>query len=115
MSFKKQAIYPATPTTSRGVATKLSTSKDKVIYTNGKTVIVSADPLVLTIGFQVFFIFRYVTLMFVVYGLAACAITLIDVKEPRWCSDVLWSFPKYNSSSLLALWVLLCICRCCWE
>lgn len=41
MSFKKTAIFAATPATVRGVSTKLSASKDKVLYTNGKTVIVS--------------------------------------------------------------------------
>lgn len=41
MSFKSISIYAATPTTSRGVSTKLSASKDKVLYTNGKAVIVS--------------------------------------------------------------------------
>ena len=40
MSFKKAATYAATPATARGVSTKLSASKDKVIYTNGKTVVV---------------------------------------------------------------------------
>lgn len=40
MSFKKAEIFPANPITARGVSTKLSSSKDRVIYTNGKSVIV---------------------------------------------------------------------------
>ncbi|KAF5379228.1 hypothetical protein D9615_005866 [Tricholomella constricta] len=40
MSFKRTGVFPANPTTTRGVSTKLSAAKDKVIYTNGKTVIV---------------------------------------------------------------------------
>ncbi|KAG6888548.1 hypothetical protein C0995_007420 [Termitomyces sp. Mi166 len=40
MSFKQTGIFPANPMTARGVSTKLSASKDKVIYTNGKTVII---------------------------------------------------------------------------
>lgn len=45
MSFKKQSTFPAAPTTARGVSTKLSASKDKVVYTNGKTVIVCQTSL----------------------------------------------------------------------
>ncbi|KAG5729088.1 hypothetical protein E4T56_gene3126 [Termitomyces sp. T112] len=40
MSFQWTGIFPANPTTARGIPTKLSVSKDKVIYTNGKTVII---------------------------------------------------------------------------
>jgi hypothetical protein len=44
MSFKKLEIYPANPSTTRGSSTKLSSSKDRVIYASGKTVIVRIDP-----------------------------------------------------------------------
>ncbi|KAK7020199.1 WD40 repeat-like protein [Paramarasmius palmivorus] len=40
MSFKQTSLYPANPTTDRGVSTKLSASKDKIVYTNGKSVII---------------------------------------------------------------------------
>ncbi|KAK0458981.1 WD40 repeat-like protein [Desarmillaria tabescens] len=40
MSFKNLALYPANPTTSRGVSTKLSSSKGKVVYANGRAVII---------------------------------------------------------------------------
>ncbi|KAH7887030.1 WD40-repeat-containing domain protein [Phlebopus sp. FC_14] len=40
MSFMRQAIYPCNPGTERGHTTKLSASKDKVIYTNGRNVII---------------------------------------------------------------------------
>lgn len=40
MSFKKGDLYPCNPLTARGEATKLSTHKDKIVYTNGRTVIV---------------------------------------------------------------------------
>ncbi|KAG6865945.1 hypothetical protein C0991_010200 [Blastosporella zonata] len=40
MSFKQTGIFPANPVTVRGASTKLSAAKDKVIYTNGKTVVV---------------------------------------------------------------------------
>uniref|UniRef100_A0A0W0F669 Uncharacterized protein n=1 Tax=Moniliophthora roreri TaxID=221103 RepID=A0A0W0F669_MONRR len=40
MSFKPVGIYPANPTTDRGVSTKLSASKDRIVYTNGKSVII---------------------------------------------------------------------------
>ncbi|KAI0002600.1 WD40 repeat-like protein [Russula compacta] len=38
MSFTKVALYPANPTTARGAYTKLSASKEKIVYTNSKTV-----------------------------------------------------------------------------
>lgn len=41
MSFKKQDLYPCNPATARGEATKLASSGDKVVYTNGRTVVVS--------------------------------------------------------------------------
>ena len=41
MSFTKVALYSANPTTVRGAYTRLSASKEKIIYTNGKTVFVS--------------------------------------------------------------------------
>lgn len=45
MSFSRVALYPANPTTTRGAYTKLSASKEKIVYTNGKTVFVSTLPL----------------------------------------------------------------------
>ncbi|KAF9788338.1 WD40 repeat-like protein [Thelephora terrestris] len=39
MSFTKSAIYPANPNTVRGQSTKLSSSKDKIVYANGRTII----------------------------------------------------------------------------
>lgn len=41
MSFKKGELYPCNPATARGESTKLSSSGDKVVYTNGRTVVVS--------------------------------------------------------------------------
>ena len=43
MSFTKVDLIPCNPATSRGEATKLSASKDKIAYTNGRTVIVRRD------------------------------------------------------------------------
>ncbi|KAF7325637.1 WD40 repeat-like protein [Mycena kentingensis (nom. inval.)] len=40
MAFKQTALFPPTPGTARGVATKLSAHKDKIVYTNGKSVII---------------------------------------------------------------------------
>ncbi|KAJ6627956.1 WD40-repeat-containing domain protein [Mycena sp. CBHHK59/15] len=40
MSFKGTSLFPPTPATTRGVSTKLSSHKDKIVYTNGKTVII---------------------------------------------------------------------------
>ncbi|RDX44431.1 WD40 repeat-like protein [Lentinus brumalis] len=40
MSFKKGVLYPCNPATTRGEPTKISSSKDKVVYTNGRSVIV---------------------------------------------------------------------------
>lgn len=40
MSFKKQDLYPCNPATARGEATKLASSGDKVVYTNGRTVVI---------------------------------------------------------------------------
>ncbi|KAI0356078.1 WD40 repeat-like protein [Trametes cingulata] len=40
MSFTKGVLYPCNPATTRGEPTKLSSSKDKVVYTNGRSVIV---------------------------------------------------------------------------
>ncbi|KAJ7100107.1 WD40-repeat-containing domain protein [Mycena belliarum] len=40
MSFKQTSLFSPLPTTTRGVSTKLSAHKDKIIYTNGKAVII---------------------------------------------------------------------------
>ncbi|KAL1949187.1 hypothetical protein VTO73DRAFT_10993 [Trametes versicolor] len=40
MSFTKGVLYPCNPATTRGESTKLSSSKDKVVYTNGRAVII---------------------------------------------------------------------------
>ncbi|KAB5592203.1 Actin-interacting protein 1 [Ceratobasidium theobromae] len=40
MSFKAEKIYPCNPLTSRGFSTKLSSSDDKIVYTNGRTVVI---------------------------------------------------------------------------
>ncbi|KAI0066923.1 WD40 repeat-like protein [Artomyces pyxidatus] len=40
MSFKRSAIYAPNPATTRGVSTKLSASKEKIVYTNGKAVFI---------------------------------------------------------------------------
>jgi len=40
MSFARVALYPANPTTVRGAYTKLSASKEKIVFTNGKTVFI---------------------------------------------------------------------------
>src|SRR6266404_271277 len=45
MSFTRVALYAASPTTTRGQSTKLSASKEKIVYTNGKTVYVSCADL----------------------------------------------------------------------
>jgi hypothetical protein len=45
MSFSRVALYPANPTTTRGAYTKLGANKEKIVYTNGKTVFVSTLPL----------------------------------------------------------------------
>ncbi|KAI0631116.1 WD40 repeat-like protein [Trametes polyzona] len=48
MSFTKGVLYPCNPATTRGQPTKLSSSKDKVVYTNGRVVIIRdlKDPAV---------------------------------------------------------------------
>ncbi|KAJ7666038.1 WD40 repeat-like protein [Mycena polygramma] len=40
MSFKQTSLFPPTPATARGSSTKLSANKDKIVYTNGKSVII---------------------------------------------------------------------------
>ncbi|KAJ7269722.1 WD40-repeat-containing domain protein [Mycena rebaudengoi] len=40
MSFKPGSLFPPAPATARGVSTKLSSHKDKIVYTNGKAVII---------------------------------------------------------------------------
>ncbi|PPR06738.1 hypothetical protein CVT24_013047 [Panaeolus cyanescens] len=40
MSYKKTTIIPPNPATARGESTKLSSHKDKVVYTSGRTVII---------------------------------------------------------------------------
>jgi WD repeat-containing protein 1 (actin-interacting protein 1) len=57
MSFSRVALYPANPTTVRGAYTKLSASKEKIVYTNGKTVFVSASspsPVILSNNVETF-------------------------------------------------------------
>ncbi|KAI0805965.1 WD40 repeat-like protein [Irpex lacteus] len=40
MSYKGVSLYPCNPATTRGESTKLSAFKDKIAYTNGRTVII---------------------------------------------------------------------------
>ncbi|QRV90779.1 actin cortical patch component [Ceratobasidium sp. AG-Ba] len=40
MSFKLEKTYPCNPLTARGSSTKLSSHKDKILYTNGRTVVI---------------------------------------------------------------------------
>ncbi|CAL1699521.1 unnamed protein product [Somion occarium] len=40
MSFKQSVIYPSNPATARGASTRLNAYKDKIVYTNGRTVII---------------------------------------------------------------------------
>ncbi|GJE96547.1 WD40 repeat domain-containing protein [Phanerochaete sordida] len=40
MSFKKADLFPCNPATTRGESTRISSSKDKIAYTNGRTVII---------------------------------------------------------------------------
>ncbi|KZT03823.1 WD40 repeat-like protein [Laetiporus sulphureus 93-53] len=40
MSYKKADLYPCNPATARGESTKLSSSGDKIVYTNGRTVVI---------------------------------------------------------------------------
>ncbi|KAJ3736838.1 WD40-repeat-containing domain protein [Lentinula guzmanii] len=40
MSSKQAAIFPSNPVTERGVALKLSASKDRILYANGKTIVI---------------------------------------------------------------------------
>ncbi|KAJ3552698.1 hypothetical protein NM688_g4017 [Phlebia brevispora] len=40
MSYKKAVLFPCNPATTRGEATRLSSSKDKIVYTNGRTIII---------------------------------------------------------------------------
>ncbi|KAG8743601.1 WD40 repeat-like protein [Ceratobasidium sp. 414] len=40
MSFKPDKTYPCNPLTTRGSSTKLSSSGDKIVYTNGRTVVI---------------------------------------------------------------------------
>ncbi|KAI0084155.1 WD40-repeat-containing domain protein [Irpex rosettiformis] len=40
MSYKSVDLYPCNPATTRGESTKLSAHKDKIAYTNGRTVII---------------------------------------------------------------------------
>ncbi|KZV76513.1 WD40 repeat-like protein [Peniophora sp. CONT] len=40
MSYKKAALYPAAPTTQRGVATHISASKEKIVYASGKSIFI---------------------------------------------------------------------------
>ncbi|OBZ67657.1 putative WD repeat-containing protein C9G1.05 [Grifola frondosa] len=50
MSFQKGQLYPCAPATTRGESTKLSASKDKIVYTNGRSVIIRdlKNPAVVT-------------------------------------------------------------------
>jgi WD40 repeat protein len=40
MSFTRAALYAASPSTTRGHSTKLSASKEKIVYTNGRVVFI---------------------------------------------------------------------------
>jgi hypothetical protein len=45
MSFTKSILYPANPNTTRGEYTKLSASKSRIVYANGKSIIVGVSML----------------------------------------------------------------------
>ncbi|KAJ3933322.1 MAG: WD40-repeat-containing domain protein [Lentinula lateritia] len=40
MSFKQYALFPSNPATERGISTKLSASKDRIVYASGKTIVI---------------------------------------------------------------------------
>ncbi|KAI6019903.1 WD40-repeat-containing domain protein [Pisolithus orientalis] len=40
MSFTRTALYPCNPVTTRGVSSKLSSHQDKIIYANGRTIVI---------------------------------------------------------------------------
>ncbi|PPQ78614.1 hypothetical protein CVT25_010578 [Psilocybe cyanescens] len=52
MSFKKSGLYPPNPVTTRGVSTKLSSGKDKIVYTSGRTVLIAPQNPGLTTSYS---------------------------------------------------------------
>ncbi|PCH35254.1 WD40 repeat-like protein [Wolfiporia cocos MD-104 SS10] len=40
MSFKRSDLYPCNPATTRGESTKLGSNSDKIVYTNGRAVVI---------------------------------------------------------------------------
>ncbi|KAJ3848746.1 WD40-repeat-containing domain protein [Lentinula lateritia] len=40
MSYKQYALFPSNPATERGISTKLSASKDRIVYASGKTIVI---------------------------------------------------------------------------
>jgi len=73
MSFKKAHIYPPNPVTTRGQSIKLSSSKDKLIYTSGRTVIVRSSDYAPSYPLTIYFsiscvISRFETSAYLAYG-----------------------------------------------
>jgi hypothetical protein len=60
MSFKKADLFPCNPATTRGESTRISSSKDKIAYVNGRTVIVRVGSVHSNRHTYVFFALRSV-------------------------------------------------------
>ena len=43
MSFKCTRVHPPNPNTTRGAATKLSSNGDKIVYANGRSIVVRSQ------------------------------------------------------------------------
>ena len=115
MSFKKLEIYPPNPSTNRGTSTKLSSSKDKVIYTSGRTVVVRnfsqslETQYILSLSCA---ISRFLLLLVLMIG---HRITGSNPLESCPQHSVLGPHPERHGRANLSVWVLLRICGCYWE
>lgn len=121
MSFKKLEIYPPNPSTTRGTPTKLSSSKDKVIYASGRTVIVRSfrspawsRELMHCCAFHSYAILRS-RLLHVSTHTNSRLIWIFLRLEPCAQRCVLGPHTECDSRANLAVWVLLRVCGCDWE
>ena len=111
MSFKKTALFPPNPITTRGVSTKLSASKNKIVYTNGKAVIVRIHGIVSTTNSLITTLLRSMIWMLVKCSID-CRRWVTPGAEFTPSNRVFGTCPKHHGCSCLAIRVLLRIRGC---
>ena len=117
MSYKKAGLYPSNPVTARGASTKLSSGKDKVVYTSGRTVLVRSRRFFFCcVDHAKWFLhlFRYAISRLDAQGLICWIARSYEgcpYPEPRTDDILLWAYTERDCSASLSVGILLRICR----